>query len=646
MKPSFSRHALAAALFLSPCIVAAQTTAPASTASSSTDSSSPDATDTQASIPTPSRPVTRLGEVVVTASRTPEPASDVIGDVTVIDRQQLQQAGQESLADVLGQQYGIETSSRGGPQAVTGVSIRGAETDQTLVLVDGVPINGATSGQTAFGALPTASIDHVEILRGSASSLYGANAIGGVINIITRKGGDRPLSAQASVGVGTYGTSQYTTSFAGSKDGWTYSLGSSYGQSHGYNATNHNSPSYNPDKDSYYSRNLNGSLGYEWKKGQTLTFQGYNTRINGGYDGTSIQSPSYPYNDRVIQTLDLYSLTSENQLTNDWKSTLRYAYTEDENTSKYRDFFTGALQNDIIRTRQNQYTWQNDFNFSANQNLTLLYEHLDQQVSGTIDYDKSRRHNDAVGGVYRADFGRNHIQASLRNDDDSQFGSEATWGVSYGFDLTQELRAYVAANTGYKTPTFNDLYYPGAGNPNLEPEKSDNAEIGLRYTGDTVILSAVAYQNKIRDLISYDLADSTTYNVGKARIRGITLTAEKDFTNTTLRASADISDPDDETNGTQLARRARHIYKVSADHRFGAWTMGGEYQFVSYRFDDAANDIRLGGYGLFNLTAGYEFNKHFAMHVRWDNVLDKDYTTVYGYNNPGSNVFVNLTWKM
>jgi vitamin B12 transporter len=639
MKALSSRHALAIACTLAPCLAAAQTTtgAPADTTAATTST-------------TPAPAIAELNDIVVTGRRSPQPERDVLGDATVIDHQTLENAGQSSLGQVLSQQHGIEFYDNGGPQTATGISIRGANTDQTLVLLDGVPLNGATSGLAALNALPPDSIDHIEILRGSASSLYGADAIGGVINVITRKGSDKPFSAQASVGIGTYGTSKYSAGFSGSAGGWTYSLGASYGQSSGYNATNRdNAYAYNPDKDSYYSRNLNGSLGYEWKKGQTITFQAYNTRINGGIDYDRFN----PYDDRSVQTLEMYSLASENQITDYWKSTLRYAYTLD------KDLTRTATSDTTFSTRQDQYTWQNDLALGKHQKLTLAYEYLEQKASGQIpsynadftpgpmlNFNETRRHNNAFTGVYSGDFGRNHVQASLRNDDDSQFGSATTWGLSYGYDLTPHLRGYVAANTGFKTPTFNDLYYPGYANPDLEPEKSRNVEAGLKYTGDTYLLGIVVYRNKVRNLITFDPTANKPENLGQATLRGVTLTAEKDFGDTTLRASADFQDPHNDTDDKQLNRRARQIYRLSAEHHMGPWTLGGEYQFTGRRYDDIQNQVRLGGYGLVNLTAGYRIDRHLDVSVRWNNVLDKSYTTAYGYNMPGSNVFVNLRWTL
>jgi len=607
--------------------------------------------------------IAELDNIVVTPGRSAQPSGKVLGDVTVIDKKVLEQAGQDSLAEVLAKHHGIEFYNGGGPQTITGIYMRGANSTQTLVLIDGVPVNSATSGMGALNAVPTSSIDRIEVVRGSASSLYGSNAIGGVINIITTPNTDKPFSAHASAGAGTYGTSKYSAGIAGNKDGWSYSLGSSYEQSHGINATNASIANglYNADKDSYYLRNLRGTLAYEWKAGQTLKFMAYNTRVNGGID----LNKGTPFNDRGIQTLETYSLASENQLTSYWKSIIRYTYTNDENRT------IDAADNTLFRTQQHQYTWQNEFDLDEAQKLVIAYDHLHQRASGDIntfnpdwtpgpvvDFSKTRRYNNAFTAVYTGDFDRHHVQASVRNDHESQFGNATTGGLSYGYDLTPALRAHVAVNTGFRAPTFNDLYYPPytpggplPSNPNLQPEKSRNVEAGLSYSTSETTIGAIAYQNKVRNLITLD-NEYVPQNLGSATLRGFSLTAEHNFGATTLRASADFQNPHDDETGDQLLRRAKQIYRISAQHRIKAWTLGSEYIFTGKRYDLRQDEFfnyhrtQLGGYGLWNLSANYEVSKNVAVQVNWNNVLSKDYTTAYGYNTPGSNVFVNLTVKM
>lgn len=611
-------------------------------------------------------PTSQLDTVVVTATRTPQARKDVLGDVSVIDRQTLESAGQSSLAEVLSHTHSIEYTNNGGPQTVTSLFLRGANSNQTLVLVDGQRINNATNGGAALNAIPADSIDHVEILRGAASSLYGADAIGGVINIITRHEADKPLSAYSSIGFGTYGTSSYNAGLSGASNGWTYSLNSGYQQSHGFDATNSKNFFHNPDKDSYYENNLSGSLGYEWMRGQTVTAQFYQTRVNGGYDNGE---PAF--NDRSIQKVQGYSLTSENRLNDIWKSTLRIGSTVDDDRSENApgDLLFGDTEDGktTFRTRQNQFLWQNDLQLAAGQKVALAYEHLDQRVEGDIpnfgnfpvtfgDFTQTQRHVNSYTGVYLGDFGRHHLQASVRDDDNSQFGNHVTGGLTYGFDLTDRIRATVAGNTGFRAPDFNELYWPNdstfVGNPNLKPETSRNVEVGLRYLDDNSELGATYYHNKVKNLIVNQAVDPSDpfsvfepFNVSNALLEGVTLTGMHKFGDTRIRASLDLSNPHNTDTGAQLPQRSDRVLRLSADHRFGSFLLGAEWYGTQDRID-ANTHTRLGGYGLFNLMASYDITRNLQVQVRWNNVLDKDYTLVQGYNTPGSNAFVNLTWRM
>ncbi|WP_338880880.1 TonB-dependent receptor [Achromobacter veterisilvae] len=615
----------------------------------------------------PSASVAQLDTIVVTASRTPQELKNVLSDTSVIDRETLSRAGQSSLAEVLSRSHGIEYVNNGGPQTATSLFMRGANSNQTLVLIDGQRINNASSGIPALNAIPADSIERIEIVRGAASSLYGADAIGGVINVITRQASDKPLSAYSNIGFGTYGTSSYNAGISGASNGWTYSLSGGYQQSHGFDATTTRNPfSHNPDKDSYYQNNVAGSLGYEWKPEQKLSVQVYQTRVNGGYDNGE------PYfNDRSVQKLENYSITSENRLADFWKSTLRVGYMVDDNESRNApaDLSPGNSPDGrtTFRTRQNQYSWQNDFRLAENQKFTLAYEHLDQRVKGDIadftdfmnvtygDYSQTRRHVNSFTGVYLGDFGRHHVQASLRNDNVSEVGHRTTGGLAYGFDLTGNLRATVAANTGFRAPSFNDLYYPDiggyVGNPRLKPEESRNGEIGLKYQDDTSELGVVYYHTRVKNLIqtqaldpSNPFAGSTLGNVGRATLQGFTVSGAHSFGNTRIRASLDLSNPKNDDTNEQLLRRARTVLRTSIDHRFDQLLVGAEWYVSDERYD--VGQTYMAGYGLFNLTASYDITRNFQVQVRWNNVFDKHYTLAEGYATPGSNAFVNLSWRM
>lgn len=592
--------------------------------------------------------VPQLDQVVVTASRTAQLEKNVLGDVTVIDKKTLEKAGQNSVAEILAKQPGMQFYNSGGPQTVTGVYLRGTNPSQTLVLIDGIRINSITSGSTNWGAIDPATIERIEIVRGAGSSLYGSDAIGGVINIITKKTGeDRPLSAWGNVGVGTYDTFKSSVGFSGAQNGWDYALSSSMAESSGFNASNRSSGAFtfNPDKDGYSQNSLTGSLGYRWAAGHHIGLTAYNGYIDGDFDAGLDSSRAHS-----ITRQQAYTLTSTDDITDYWQSVLRFGFSKEHTDSRSAgDSFTfGSLQR--------SYSWQNNLKFSENQNVSVILERLEERPAGSSAYTVNRRDTNAAGLIYRGDFGAHHIQASARNDNISGYGNQATGGLGYDLDLNDQWRIGVAGNTGFRAPTFADLYSPNmwgfVGNPNLKPEKSRNIEARVRYETDATRLGATVYQNKIRDLINtYDCDanfNCTTSNTERATIRGITLTGEHDFGNTTLRASADFMNPRDDNTGNQLIRRAKQVYLLGAEHRIDALTVGAEYQFTGKRYDDAANTSQklMGGYSLVNLTAAYDFSKNVGVQVRWNNLLNKDYTNAYGYNMPGSNVFVNLSVRM
>ncbi|WP_255772686.1 TonB-dependent receptor domain-containing protein [Paracandidimonas lactea] len=585
---------------------------------------------------TPSQSVPQLDQVVVTPSRVTELEKNVIGDVTVIGRDKLSRAGANSVAEVLSREADLQFYNSGGPQTPTGVFLRGAKPAQTLVLIDGVRANDTIAGGFNWNTLDPAIIERIEIVRGAASSLYGSDAIGGVINIVTAKGGeDRPLAAHADFGLGSHGTVKSGAGISGAQDGWNYAFSASMTDSDGFSATNPNAGpfSYNKDTDGYRQHALSGSLGYRWQPGHHIGLTAFDSYINADYDAGSFAHPAYSLNRQ--QT---YAVTSTDTITDYWESVLRLGLGK----TGYED----RAFNSIFSTLQRSYTWQNNFRLGEHQRLSTILERLEERPQHSENFAIDRRDTNSAGLVYRGDFGAHHLQASVRNDNISGYGNETTGGVGYNLDLNHQWTVGVAANTGFRAPTFSDLYYPYFGNPDLKPEKSRNIEARVRYTDDALTLGATLFQNRIRDMIGSESGTFRSINIDDARLRGLTLTGEYTWGNTTLGASADFLDPKDVNTGNVLNRRARQVYRLNALQNVGALQVGAEYMFVGKRYDDTANQVRLGGYSLVNLTAGYPLTRNASVQVRWDNVLDKQYTNAFGYNTPGSTVFVNLSLRM
>lgn len=614
---------------------------------------------TMAQSPSTGGPVPSLQDIVVTPSRSLEPLSDVVGDVTVIGPAQLENSPGESIAQIIGRTPGVQFTTTGGPQTQTSLFLRGANSNQTLVLIDGMRINGSTSGGAAFPAIDPAMVERIEILRGAASSLYGSDAIGGVINIITKKGEqERPLSAWANLGYGSYETAKSSLGLSGAGGGWDYSLSSSAATSQGFDATRRyladntaNSYHYS-DKDGYRSHSLSGTLGYRWAEGHRIGLTAYDGYTNGDYDaGSNIPNAHALYRQQA------YSLSSADRITDWWNSDLKFGFTKDG----YEDRAFNSLANSLKR----QYSWINTFTPLTDQRVSLLLERQEERIQSTTQYDRASRNTNAAALIYKGKFDRLHTQASVRNDNYTDYGNQTTGSLGLDLDLTDAWQIGVAGNTGFRAPTFNDLYWPFevsdwgsyGGNPNLKPEKSKNLEAHIQYRSGTTSLKATVFQNKVRNLIVVNTVETapwfyetTIQNANRATIRGLSLSGEQTFGNTRLWANADLLDPRNDApragDGSQLPQRARQVFHLGVEQRIQALKLGAEYQYTGNRYAALDNKVMLGGYALVNLTAAYDFTKSLGVQVRWNNVLNKDYVLVDGFNTPGSNVFVNLSWRM
>lgn len=593
---------------------------------------------TNASTPTLST-TPRLEPVIVTATRIPTPLDNTIGDNSVVDRQALESTPDASLAETLGRQRGITFVNYGGPQALSTINMRGTNSKQSLVLIDGMRVNSPTNGLPVLNAIPLNAIERIEIVRGAASSLYGADAIGGVINVITRQqAGDQPFSTYATAGVGTYASSEYTAGLSGSENGWRYSLNGGYGQSNGFNATNGQYAfADNPDADSYYRANIGGQLGYTWQPGQTINVQTLQSRVNSGYDSFDPM-----FDDRVIQTLSNTIVSSDNRLTDRWKSQLSASFLQEKNETQ-NDPLGAAVG--YFKSQQYQYQWINTFALTPTQTITAGYERLEQSVDAysygaPVDFTNDKVHTNALMATYVGQWGAHQIQASVRQDSNSQYGDFTTGSLAYAFDFDANWRANVAANTAFRAPNFNELYYPGFGNPDLKPERSRNIEAGLRYQHDTGELGVTAFYNRITDLIVSQSPTFIPQNVDTAVIKGLSLSATQNLgRQTTVTGSLDFLSPYNTTNDELLPFNAQRVFRLAATHQIDAFDLSADWYLSSSRKD---NTVTLGGYGLFNLGIAYALNKQVKVQLRWNNVFDKNYTLVQGYNTPGSNVFFNV----
>jgi vitamin B12 transporter len=583
----------------------------------------------------PVAPATLLDPVVVTAARSPQRLDQLLADVTVIGPEEIARAGAQSLADLLQRQPGVQIVTNGGRGSTTGVFLRSANAGQTLVLIDGLRVSSSSSGTTPFEAIPLDQIDHIEILRGPAASLYGADAIGGVIQVFTRNGGGA-LAANASAGYGTFNTSQFAAGASGGDGPWRFMLQGGYNQSDGFNAiANPANFSYNPDRDGYRNGSASGSLTYSFASEQLLSLQAFYSRMNAQFDG----GPDF--DDRTITTLQSYAVASRNRLTSFWKSVLEAGVSIDDSNTQ-----TGFGPSQF-KTTQQQYTWQNDFMLPMGA-LSVALTRREERLATDTPFATTSRNTNAIVGVYQLQDGPNALQANLRRDDSSQFGGQTSGSFAYAYTIAPGLRASASYGTGFKAPTFNDLYYPGFSNPNLVPETARNFEAALRYASNEVNAGIVAYKNRVSNLIVFECDaefNCAPQNIADATLEGITLELQALVRDTTVKGSFDFARPYVDATGSLLPRRARRYGSIDVTQRIGPWQVGAQLTASSARYDDAANTRRMGGYAIVNLNAEYELAPHWALFAVAGNVFDKHYELAADFNTIGANLFAGVRYR-
>ena len=589
---------------------------------------------------------TPVDTVVVTAARTPQRADAVIAQTTVIQAEEIARSGAGSVADVLQRQPGIEITRNGSAGASTSVYLRGANANQVVVLLDGVRIGSSTSGVASWNAVPLEAIDRIEVVYGPLSTLYGADAIGGVIQIFTRKG-EAGLHASATIGAGSDATRQASARIAGASSGEhavSYAFGAGHDESDGFSATRPGASGYNPDDDGYRRTNIHGRVAVAIAPGHEAGAQFLHSRLRAQYDSGA---GSYDTNNR--QDLDTASVFVSNQFAPNWRSTLQLARAEDELGSFTSAAASGTSQ---IDTRQDEFTWQNTIMLGSD-TLQLLYNHRKEEVSSSATRALEReRITNSYAAAYALRRGPHLVDVSARQDR-SVYGDKNTGAAGYGYNFGNGLRATASIGSSFRAPTFNELYYPGYGVDTNQPERGRNAELGLRYDSRAVQLDATVYRNRLSDMIVSanpcpDNRDgrsgSCAYNVASATLEGVSLAASTRIGALRLRGSADWQDPQDNGSGKRLARRAARHASFNAEYGSGQLKAGAEWVLSGARFDDAANLRRLGGYGLLNLYASWQINEDFSLLARVNNGFDKDYELARNYNTGGRSWFAGLRY--
>jgi len=580
--------------------------------------------------------------IIVTATRTAETTDETLAAVTVITRNDIERLQVSSVQSLLQGIAGINIANNGGAGKATSLFFRGTESDHMLVLIDGIKVGSATLGTTAFQHIPVEQIERIEVVRGPLSSLYGSEAIGGVIQIFTRKGGaeTKPFF---SIGGGSYDTYNASLGVSGGGERGWYSLSASGYDTKGFNACN-GKPSpggagcftVEPDEDGY--SNLSGSLraGYRFESGLEVDAHALQTNADTEFDGGFVNE-----SESVQKVLGGSVRFSPLDI---WQISLVAGSSQVES-----DNFKDSVFKSRFETERNTLSLQNAISITDDHLLTLGVDNQKDQVGGTTTYAVTSRDNQGIFAQYKGVMAAQAIQLSLRQDDNEPFGEHNTGNAAWAYTLVNDLRINASYGTAFKAPTFNELYYPGYGNASLQPEKSRSVEFGLREKTSWGRWSSSIYETRIEDLIAFDASIFAPGNINQARIRGLEVILAAQLESWDFATNFTLLDPENRSNGTNrgnaLPRRAKQSFRLDASSHVGQYTVGTTLFAENKRYDDLANTRELSGYATVELRVEYELAKDWLLQARVENLFDKDYETAAFFNQPGRGLYMTLRYQ-
>jgi vitamin B12 transporter len=590
-------------------------------------------------------------QVVITGSRVPGVLDRLAADVVVIDAATIRESTADSVADLLRRQAGVQLSRNGGPGQSTGIFIRGASSSQSIVLVDGVRIGSATLGSASLETLGLANIERIEVLRGPGSSLYGADAVGGVVQVFTRRGQDQ-TRVNARAAVGGYGSSELSAAASGRAGLWDLAASASRETSDGVSAIRPGDVfgNHNPDDDGYTLDAWQAQVGITPLAGHRVGLTLLRTDLDAQYDASEFLPPNFAQDN----TPDFRNRQKTTVAALDWRGTLSASLTGSAKLSRsVDDLDSGGRQIDIFKTTRDQAGAQLAWDSGALGRVTLALEHDDESAESTsFIADVTRR---TIAGIVALDgqAGGWSWQADVRHDDIGDFGSQTTGRAGAALVLAPGWRVRTLAGTSFRAPSFNDLYFPGYGVPTLKPEEGTSVELGLNWDAGASRAAATVYRNKVRQLIAYESDRSfcppdpafdfgCAANIDRATLEGVTLSGAHRLGAFGVQAQLDFLEARDDAAGERLQRRAAHQASLAGDWTAGAWTLGAAVQRVGERPDGGR---RLAAETTLDLSAVWNIAARWSLQAKLLNATDRNIEPARDYQGLGRQAWLALRFE-
>ncbi|SDH85448.1 vitamin B12 transporter [Pseudomonas flavescens] len=580
---------------------------------------------------------------MITSNRDVQPRSESSSASTVFTRADIERLLPRDVLDLLARVPGVQVTRSGGPGSNSGLYIRGTKSAQSLVLVDGQRIGSASAGGAPLEYLNIEQIERVEVLRGARSAIHGADAIGGVVQIFTRRATGEGLYPRLRVGYGSNRTWQRSLGLSGGDATTRFNLSLSADDTRGINRT-YASVAPDSDRDAYRNNavaaNLSHRLNENLEAGFSVLDQRGESEYDQGWEG------AYPYADYQLTS---YSGFVSAQLLPNWKSRLEVGHSENRSVERHDDVPASSPFN----TYRDSLAWLNTLDLGNGHGLLVGADGYREQLNSTTAYAQDSRWNHALLAQHSYRGEHFSIELGLRHEKNQQFGSVNTFSGALGYPLDARNELILSYAEGLRAPTFNDLYWPGGGNPNLRPETSKSYELQWRsQLAERTALQTSVYRTDLRDAINGWPAE----NVDKARINGFESSLHHELLGWQAALGLNFIDARDRSTGKQLIRRAKRTLSLDVDRQFGNWSVGASWQAVSSSYDDAANQRKIPGNGLLGLRGSWQATPELAVGLKVDNLLDKTYSRAqysYGswpvtnyseYREEGRTAMLSLTW--
>ncbi len=578
--------------------------------------------------------VETLPEIVVTATRVEESPQDVTQDITVITKDDIEKKGVEFITDALESYTDIGIVQNGGIGKNATLFLRGGSPNQTVMMIDGVKVKSPTTGSLDLAGIIIDDIERIEVIKGPQSTLYGSEAMAGVINIITKKGRGKPKLSVSAEG-GSFSTYKTTASISGAKDVWDYRITASYFDTGGISAAKGGT-----EADGYTNKSISTKIGL-------MPSDKVGVELNLRYFEDTSELDSYSWGVGMVDDLNYvqdgkhYLISAKGMLSvlDSYEQTLTLSGIGDN--LKFEDPDTSSNRTSIDTTMQTV-DWQHNLYISATtwtggieyrKEAGEIRDNFNKEVDNKAFY---------LNGKVKLFDDSFILNAGLRNDEHKTAGIKTTYRIGGLYDFKPYgLKLKGNYGTGFRAPTLNELYYPFFGNTNLKPEKSESYDIGIEKDlyGDRLLLNAAYFNQQYQDLIEYDFSTFTAQNIGKAEIKGIELGLTAAITeDVNLKASHTNMDTVDKDSNKPLTRRPTNKFNSSIEYKGGKFMAIGEYTYVSERYDSAVSR-NLSQYSLVNLKGRYFIRDSITLFARVDNLFNESYEEAGNYGVPGVSAF-------